>query len=75
MKDKIWLFRHKDTVKETEINLPGIGLTKSRTAEHRPTSGNFVITYGKDYKTCHIHSDVEIPELELEKENTTIEGV
>lgn len=75
MTEKKWLFRYKDTVKEAEIDLPGIGLTKLRTPEHRPTEGDFVFTYDKDYKICHIHSDVEILGLELEKENATIREV
>ena len=74
MTEKVWKYRYKDTVKETEQFDPcQEKLVPHFTAEHLPSKGNFVIVYdGKNKSVCHIHSDVEIDELELIEENTTI---
>ncbi len=74
MSEKIWKFRHKDTVAVTEKFDESIGaVAPHRTAAHPPEKGGFVIVYDKkDQEVCYIHSDEKIAGLELLAENVEI---
>ena len=66
------MYRYKDTVIETEIDDPHLGLIPSRKAEHLSSKVKSVTVYSEDKKRCHIHSDVEILGLETVEEDTPI---
>ena len=72
MGEKVWKFVYMDIVKKTrEIDdtmAKGMEEADFITAEHHPR-WNAPISYDKDGVTCYIHSDKEIPELELIKSN------